>query len=510
VSMALAQRRSFREEHGMRRKNIQAITSLLATAILAASVSACAGAATPASTPAALRLMALSSSVTDYSYPGFGTILNLPLYMTPVGAPFEIRLHRTSYDKSIVATRIIKHGRIPQVVALPPTLGTNFFGLPGFLHIVVTSSTGKRMFDANLNFCPTGATILARDAAATSPYPRNCSVNPFSLGSVWGIPVGWGARITGNIVAPLAVGETYSVKAQVTEPYQKLLGISSQPMMVRVIVRHGSGVPSQSVATSPGASSNPPIDLARLDLLQPTGEARVAPRSIRPDLRALPPWGIEIAESRTPGGAPEDLLRFNATVWNAGKTPLIIAGFRQRGNAVMRAYQYFLNQDGTRAGYAPIGTLYYDSDSGHSHWHYADLASYRLLSADRKTILISQKTGFCLADTDSIDYLIENAVWRPSITSLAAACGHDSPNPRSVAMFLSVGNGDTYEQRVAGQSFDVTKLPNGVYYIQILVNPGNRIYDSGGVSVALRKISLSGSIGHRTVEAQAVGMINTN
>jgi len=65
---------------------------------------------------------------------------------------------------------------------------------------------------------------------------------------------------------------------------------------------------------------------------------------------------------------------------------------------------------------------------------------------------------------------------------------------------LDVGSGDTYTQDLPGQSFDITGLPNGTYYIQVLANPEKRLKETDlSNNSALRKVVLGGKPGARTV-----------
>ena len=94
---------------------------------------------------------------------------------------------------------------------------------------------------------------------------------------------------------------------------------------------------------------------------------------------------------------------------------------------------------------------------------------------------------------------------------LAAACGGGQPALRSVAMTLDVGNGDTYLQQIAGQSFNVTNLPDGVYYIEVVVNPGNSLHLSrSGTRVSMREVRIEGKAGSRTVAVTPVGLVSSN
>ena len=73
---------------------------------------------------------------------------------------------------------------------------------------------------------------------------------------------------------------------------------------------------------------------------------------------------------------------------------------------------------------------------------------------------------------------------------------------------LDVGSGDTYSQARPGQSFEVTDLPNGVYYIQVKANPANKLSElSTANNSSLRRIVLGGSKAQRTLYVPAVNGI---
>ena len=54
-------------------------------------------------------------------------------------------------------------------------------------------------------------------------------------------------------------------------------------------------------------------------------------------------------------------------------------GIPPPGHQLMDAVQYFY-RDGNVVGQAPAGTLLFDSDPGHEHWHFQQFARYALLS----------------------------------------------------------------------------------------------------------------------------------
>ena len=81
-----------------------------------------------------------------------------------------------------------------------------------------------------------------------------------------------------------------------------------------------------------------------------------------PDLVALPAYGIRVESYKR-----HEWLTFGANVWNAGPAPLVVEGFRQEGEDLMDAFQYF-TQDGEVVGRASVGGFEYDRHDDHQHW----------------------------------------------------------------------------------------------------------------------------------------------
>jgi hypothetical protein len=218
--------------------------------------------------------------------------------------------------------------------------------------------------------------------------------------------------------------------------------------------------------------------------------------AVMPDLVALPAWGITIDHQRR---GQRDYLDFGATVWDRGPSPMVVEGFRRAdGSPVMDAWEYFY-ADGVAVGRAPAGDLMWDGRPGHQHWHFEQFARYSLLAADQTQVVRSEKTGFCLAPTDAIDMTLPGAEWNPYQVGLGTACGgRNSIWTREV---LPTGWGDTYFQGLPGQSFDITDLPNGTYYIAVQANPDGALREvSAGNNTELRQVILGGTPGHRTVK----------
>ncbi|MFJ9117186.1 lysyl oxidase family protein [Streptomyces sp. NPDC102394] len=492
----------------------------LTMAATAAGVAPTAGAATPVAPK--LKLIAAAKSVTLERWRGEpGVYLDLGTYITVDKAALEFRVTRKSYNDPVVAQQITRSGGTTHTKTLPAGLVKDFTGLPGFLEVTVTDAAGKKVLSTKQAFCPNNrAGRIRPDAPATSRYPGGCSDNPFTLGGVWGTEQGWAAGVGqswDSAPADLAAGQ-YTATVRVAKKYRDLFGMTDAPQTIKVTVQDagegGAGAaprtPAADGAVTGKASSGAASRVLKPNKHRPTGARTDAAALPKPDLRALPAYGISLNDGSDGGegaAAGKDYLAFGATVWNGGPSPLVVDGFRKPGADTMDAYQYFYDANGKQVGYTPTGSMEWDPREGHQHWHFHDFASYRLLGADKKEIVRSGKEAFCLANTDAIDYTVKNANWHPDNTDLATACGEE--NSVSVREVLDVGNGDTYSQIRPGQSFDVTGLPNGTYYIQVIANPDHRLKETSTTNnVSLRKVVLGGTTGARTVTVPAVGLVD--
>jgi hypothetical protein len=144
----------------------------------------------------------------------------------------------------------------------------------------------------------------------------------------------------------------------------------------------------------------------------------------------------------------------------------------------------------------------FDNKKGHDHWHFEQFARYRLLNSARKLAVRSEKVGFCIAPTDAVNLLLPHAVWNPSSVGLGGECG--SPTALWVQELMPNGWADTYDQFKAGQAFNITNLPNGTYYIEIIANPEHVLHEvTKSNDISLRKVIISGTAGHRHVRVPA-------
>ncbi|WP_218005993.1 lysyl oxidase family protein [Actinomadura hibisca] len=486
--------------------------------------------------PGSLRLMTGSPGVQlDRDSDGW-VYLDVGGYLAADKAPFEVRLNRRSYDQPIVATQIVRDGAKVTRRRLPAGLVKDFTGFPGMVRTTLTDAKGRKVLDRTAGFCPNAyeASRIRPEAPAVSKYPAGCPDNAFTLGSVQGIEGGWAAPVSGGMygrgsMAKLPTGR-YTARIWVTKPYQKALGISGAVQTVKVTVKQAA--PGSRTAVQRAQAKQPPLrghlahllrsqgrgetlarsapsDLAKPRSAPPVGAAAVPAGGPRPDLRALPAFDVmiqKIAPNPKKPKVKKEYLTFAANVWNGGTSPLVVDGFRRPGKDLMDAYQYFYDAQGREAGHARTGDFKWDPRPGHVHWHFLDFANYSLVDSAKKQVVRSQKEAFCLANTDAVDYTVPYAKWKPGNTDLSTACGYQSS--LSIREVLDIGSGDTYNQYLPGQSFDLAGIKNGTYYIKVLANPVRRLYELDvNNNTSYRKIVIGGKVGKRTVQVAPVGIV---
>lgn len=438
-----------------------------------------------------LRLIRSTPRIVARRSPSGRVFLDPKVFLTATGADFEIEVSRPDYDTPVSAVQRLPGG---STVTLPADVLEAWLGFTRFYRVTVSDQEGDVRFDRLLPFCPNTwqKVRVGPDGPSQPIFPDYCSWNPFSLGMVYGIEQDWAASLSSDwyrgISMRLPKGR-YAVDVSIDGRFSDMFDVepsnasASLSLVVKERHRHHHHVPAQR--SRPGLGTRRPTPGVPAD--------RAPDPSTLPDLVPLPSWGIGVR--RTRGG---EFLSFGANIWIKGNGPMVVEGFRREGEPVMDAFQFFY-RDGAPVGRAPVGELAFDPRHGHEHWHFKQFAGYQLLAADRKTVVVSTKESFCLVPTDAIDLTLPEAEWRPGQVGLFSACGgRDDLWIREV---LPVGWGDTYYQYLPGQSFDVTDLPNGTYFIKVIANPGGRLYEAArGNNASLRKVILRGKPGHRRVE----------
>jgi len=487
-----------RPGRGLRRTAAAGFASAVAAASLAGPAQAGAQAAAQGPT---VKLIVAQNSITLPSFRG-RVFLDPGVYVASLGSALQFNVQRASYTKPITLTQVIhRPGGGTTTKSLPSSLLDGFNGLRDFLRLSVADTTGKVVASTRPLFCPNfGPQRAVPDSVVTNPYPPGCGFDPFPKSLVMGLARGWAADPSGfsfSFPPPtvrLAPGK-YKVTATISPQFVRVLHVTAADATasVKLTVVKGRG------CCAAAASKTAPARARGLSPLPRVPYLANPPAAALPDLVPLPSWQISAFHDRRSG---RDLLAFNATVWVGGNSPLDVEGFRSDGSPVMKAYQYFW-RNGHVVGRARAGTMGFDSKQGHNHWHFEQFARYTLLDSARNLAVRSHKVGFCIAPSDPVNLLAPHAVWQPPFIGFGDfTCG--LPSALWVQEMMPVGWGDTYTQSVAGQAFDITSVPNGTYYIEVIANPQHVLYESNTRNdVSLRKVILGGTPGHRTVQVPA-------
>jgi hypothetical protein len=448
-----------------------------------------------------LRLFSPSDSVTVIRY-GRGPIwLDSGAFIAAQDGPFELRVGRSSYTSPITGTQVIRNGASQQTRSVPAELLDGFNGLKDFFTIEIRNEAGDVIRSKTLSWCPNGYDRQrVSDAGPSIPtYPTGCPYNPFTMGMPMGIDQDWAVNVfeTGATTFRLREG-TYLATVGITEAPRAHFEIAPEDATTSfelVVKSRGRNCPKCG-----RRHHRSPME-ARPHRGVPTDEA--PDPAILPDLIPLPSWGINVEERRK-----GTFLNFGATVWVGGASSLVVEGFRRPNEEVMDAFQYFY-QDGEPVGRAPVGEMEYDERRGHNHWHFRQFVAYRLLDETQTEVVLSTKEAFCLAPTDALDLLMPGAVLNPESTGLHTSCG--SANSIWIRETLPLGWGDTYHQTVPGQSFDISDLPNGTYYIEIEANPDHNLHEQDlDNNSEIREVIIRGKKGARRVEVPAWNGIDTD
>jgi hypothetical protein len=456
-----------------------------------------------------LKLIVAQKTIEVGKY-GKGAVYFDPgIWVASLGGAFQLDVQRANYARPLTITQVVKDsaGVTTERRVIPARLLNGWNGLRHFLTVTIRHK-GKLVATNSFTFCPDGYSLsrATPNSPTTDGYPQQCSAgDPFSLGEVWGITRGWAVDPAPFRGYNLGYG-TYKLTESIEPVYRRLFGVARGAGIATVTVKvikaqlccspinccDTAKAPAHFVLTrtrqraeaSRGAQT-------RLPSLPATRTLRKPPLDALPDLIPLPSWGISVQNQ---GKARESYLDFGATVWIGGHARLDVEGFRSNGSDVMSAYQYFWLH-GHLIGKMRVGTMGF---SGYNSWHFQQFAQYKLLNAKKKVVVRSRKIGFCIAPTDGVDMLLRGATWIPSYTGLAGNCG--SQTALWVQELLPLGWGDTYFQTVPYQSFAISNIPNGTYYIEIIANPEHLLHEvSTANDISLRRVILGGTPGHRTV-----------
>jgi hypothetical protein len=199
------------------------------------------------------------------------------------------------------------------------------------------------------------------------------------------------------------------------------------------------------------------ISAAFAAVLLVDSRAGFAQTDLLPNLVPLPAQEFSVLQDTT---NHRTLLRFGTVNTNVGLGPLELhaGGINGTGQEVK---QRIYRSDGSFYDRL-AGTMTYHPQ--HNHFHFNNFARYTLTSLSDPTGSgqTSEKTSFCVEDTNAIDLSLPGA----PRSGVYTTCNPDVQG-------LSVGWGDRYGPNLDGQSIDITGDPEGDYHLTIETDPAS-------------------------------------
>jgi len=220
-------------------------------------------------------------------------------------------------------------------------------------------------------------------------------------------------------------------------------------------------------------------------LALPAGASAGTVEPLLPDLIQVPPptTSIQVGTDTDTG---QWAITFASIVGNVGAGPLEIQGLGGPYPADMTAYQMLYHQGSTTPVQGPqVGTVHYDTDPSHNHWHFQPFDDYELRSLDGSHVYSDQKEGFCLVNFPPLpagtltvgppglesDYTIGDT------TDPRYFCYQNHPEATSIREGISVGWSDEYTGLRSGTDVLLTGVPAGRYDLVQQVNTSQAIQE---------------------------------
>lgn len=201
-------------------------------------------------------------------------------------------------------------------------------------------------------------------------------------------------------------------------------------------------------------------------------EDRINPAALLPDLHILQSYLSGWTVNNLGGNNRE--VRFATAMANGGAGP-----FETRGTSTIitdpdgtqrqLVNQRIYNSDGS---FTDQFAGYFTYHPTHGHIHFDDMAWGQLrIRGPGDTIgdvvAVGPKTSFCLIDINH---------YNSSLPGSPANSVYNSCNP--VFQGISVGWNDVYSSGLDGQSINVTGIPNGNYWLEVVADPLNHIQET--------------------------------
>lgn len=167
------------------------------------------------------------------------------------------------------------------------------------------------------------------------------------------------------------------------------------------------------------------------------------------------------------GRTGKTLLRLTTAMANVGEGPMELRG----GEATDKGQEVFQRIYTSDGEYRDRLAGVFRYHPTHNHTHFDNFAVYRLrymTEADGvgRTVKAGNKVSFCLTDSDSYDLSLPGAPANGKYYS----CGTRRQG-------ISVGWSDIYDETLPEQWINVTGVPSGKYWLEVVVDPKNHILE---------------------------------
>jgi len=189
--------------------------------------------------------------------------------------------------------------------------------------------------------------------------------------------------------------------------------------------------------------------------------AAVTPQALLPDLT---PWASQSKGFMYDWTVSANELRLTTAMANIGAGRLELRGGAVHGNT-QDVHQRVYEPNGAYTDLL-AGTFTYHS--GHGHIHFDGFAEYRLRQVLAgggvgDVVATGGKVSFCLLDVERYN---TSGPGSPYFLNCGQVQG------------ISVGWADVYDRGLPGQSIDITSVPNGTYWLEVMVDPQNHLLES--------------------------------
>lgn len=192
-------------------------------------------------------------------------------------------------------------------------------------------------------------------------------------------------------------------------------------------------------------------------------------------------YGWEIDTTQIPG---RTLLRLTTASANIGAGPVELRGGPEDPEAgTQQVFQRIYDDQGGFTDTLAGNFIYH---AAHDHVHFDDYSDYnlrRVTAGDGvgETIAQGDKVSFCLLDVDAYDTSLPGA----PANGVYEECDE-------LVQGISVGWADVYHKSLADQWIDITGVKSGTYWLEVVVDPSNRLIESNeSNNVARIKITLN-------------------